>query len=390
MPHYQANGFHLLPDQKGSMGCQVELVGNQLHVSVREQQISFPLDICGFQWGGLDKQFLEIRTTVDSRNLVLYVQDQHILTDLLQAPLSSRIHQDIQALKRQRSTQGGLTVLGYGLVFAVLVAITFGGYVALHWASERASAMIPPQWQIELGRAGAGQVLESQSLCGHDKAQAMLTQVVQRLVDAAGETPYDFHVLLVDDPQVNAFALPGGMMMVNRGLLENAESVDEVACVLAHEMAHVTHQHGVRNMLTKLGMSVGLRVVLGDTGGLERLLLESAAELGGLAYNRDQEYEADDSGLKLARQAGFDPTGMIVFFERLKSLQGDSPLNLALLSTHPDTTDRQKALLDQLSTLPPANVTNATIAWVQGPILCENIPNQLPEKGTGVLPKASR
>jgi beta-barrel assembly-enhancing protease len=166
---------------------------------------------------------------------------------------------------------------------------------------------------------------------------AYLKSITDPLVEAENTDRHEFQFAIVDDPSVNAFALPGGFVTVNLGLLEKAETGEEIAGVLAHELAHVTLRHGTRRVLRQLGTFMLVNLVFGGTD--IHLTAAVLTEVANTAYGRDEESDADRAGIATLRTAGVDPLGMPRFFERIAK----DPINLALptlLSTHPDPGDR--------------------------------------------------
>jgi len=171
-----------------------------------------------------------------------------------------------------------------------------------------------------------------------------ITDVVEWVgvrLTAGSKYRYTFHV--AENSAVNALAMPGGHVVVFTGLLGVAESADELAGVLAHEVSHVERRHSLRNLLHGLGWRAVLSVALGDfSGGVWR---DMATELGTLAYGRDLEREADLEGLKLLRRAGIPADGMGTFYARLAE-GGKQPV--PLLSTHPAGTERLAAMREAI------------------------------------------
>src|SRR5690606_31632635 len=136
---------------------------------------------------------------------------------------------------------------------------------------------------------------------------AYVEELAQPLI-AASDSEFEFTFVVVDDEQVNAFALPGGFVTVNMGLLEAAETGEEVAAVIAHEMTHVTHRHGMRAVMRRVGGIALISMVFGGTS-LETIAW-AADGLSNQAHSRDQERDADDGGRAILMNAGIDPTGM--------------------------------------------------------------------------------
>lgn len=167
---------------------------------------------------------------------------------------------------------------------------------------------------------------------------------------AAPDPERSYRFLVVDEPEVNAFAGPGGIIAVNAGLVLVTESESELAAVLAHEIAHVTQRHLARmidrSRLSSLGTlaSVAAAIILArqnaDAGQAVLAAGLSKAEEGALRFSRENEQEADNTGLTLLAEAGFDPRAMPEFFERFREWQRYTSKPPEYLSTHPDTGSR--------------------------------------------------
>lgn len=169
-------------------------------------------------------------------------------------------------------------------------------------------------------------------------SEDVLREAVQTMIDRI--SPHrsleeaEFQFRIVENEMVNAFALPGGHVVVFTGLLEAAETPEEVAGVIAHELAHVTRRHGIRQVVKAAGLTAVISVTLGDLSGLESLVVEVLQN----GYGRDAETEADEEGVRMLVEARIDPRGMARFFERLAEEQEiDMP---EWLSTHPDSLRR--------------------------------------------------
>lgn len=229
------------------------------------------------------------------------------------------------------------------LELLALVGIVVGLGVGVTWGGGALASSLTPLLSTgvdrTLGEAAARQIEIGQRECPNPAAKKYVEALAQPLLEAAGEPPFEFHFRVTDDPSVNAFALPGGFVTVQRGLLEAAETGEEVAGVLAHEIQHALLRHGTRRMLRQLGARSLLWLV---TGGSDlHTLARSAGYLAELDYDRDQESEADREGLELLVRAGIDPRGLATFFERL---EGESAAPPELLSTHPDPGNRARAV----------------------------------------------
>lgn len=185
--------------------------------------------------------------------------------------------------------------------------------------------------------------------CETPAGEAALGLLSARL--AAGMPPplRPRRVVVVRTDLENAIALPGGTVMIFNGLLKNAADGDEVAGVLAHEFAHLTHRHPTAAMIRAMGLGVVVMLVTGDASGV--LATGTAMALGG-AYSREDETAADQGGIALLKQANLSPRGLSAFFRRLGKEKGVLP---AWISTHPDSgarADMVDALAPEGKTLP--------------------------------------
>jgi predicted Zn-dependent protease len=165
-----------------------------------------------------------------------------------------------------------------------------------------------------------------------------------------------FTIKVIDSPEVNAFALPGGHLYVNSGLVLAAETEAELAGVIAHEISHVTARHGVEQA-SKGRMLQYLSIPLIFVGGPVGAIVQNAANvlvpMGYLKFSRSAEEEADRLGLQYLWNAGYDPTSMLSFFEKLKAQEEKDPGKLAkLFSTHPATGKRIQKARALLATFP--------------------------------------
>ena len=180
--------------------------------------------------------------------------------------------------------------------------------------------------------------------------QAFIERVGYSIVDQVGPTPFEFKFYVINTPDVNAFSVPGGYVFVNAGLIVLAENEQELAGVLAHEIAHVTQRH-VSQMIEKskrlniASMAAMLAAMLAGRGGTASQA--GAAMATGMAgalqlkYTREIEADADLNGLHYMIKAGYDPNGMITFFKRLQKMSLEmAPKIPAYLLDHPAVEDR--------------------------------------------------
>ncbi len=220
------------------------------------------------------------------------------------------------------------------------------------------SWLISEETEIELGAEYHLQLLEEMPAYEGDPAvTAYVTAMGQRIALESDRPDLVYHFTVLATDEVNAFAVPGGYLYVTIGLLRTAASGAELAGVLAHELGHISARHGVQAMETYV-LAEGLADLLGD----EDLgpLVSGAIQVGtGLTFSKDQEREADQLGVAYAMASGYNPWGIVRFFEALQGLEGpapdpDDPVGSILsdmgelFSTHPPTAERIDSVKAQI------------------------------------------
>jgi Zn-dependent protease with chaperone function len=202
---------------------------------------------------------------------------------------------------------------------------------------------IPVSWEEHLGQSVVNSLAPPAKQCPDSARQRRVEEIVARLASAVPRAPYTFRVIVVSHPSVNAFAAPGGTMVVFQGLLEKTHSAEELAGVLAHEMQHILRRHATRALLQQVSMKVLLAAAVGDAKGLS-YGLEGVQTLGLLRYNRQSEEEADREAIRMLTASGIDPRGLLVFFQTIQKESEKSPKLPSYLSTHPDPEERIQRL----------------------------------------------
>ena len=262
-------------------------------------------------------------------------------------PYAAQLRAYDKNLKRTPPMVYGFAVIGLLIVAAVLALFLLKNRMA-RWATSK----IPAQWEQKLGDQVIRSVEARQPFLTDEKYLSQLASITNRLIPVAGADGYSFKFYIVQDTNINAFAIPGGHVVIHTALMDAASSKEEIAGVLAHEMAHVTERHSMRKIVESAGLFLLLQAVIGDTEGLVKLLTDSSSTLLQQKFSRDFEREADDKGWEFLLQAKIDPRGMTAFFSRLleeekKRGAGGMTGPIGLLSTHPPTTERIKRLEDK-------------------------------------------
>ncbi|HEU5413284.1 MAG TPA: M48 family metallopeptidase [Candidatus Angelobacter sp.] len=198
--------------------------------------------------------------------------------------------------------------------------------------------------QVRLGQEFAKQVEQT----SHVITDPYVNEVINRLgqnLQRNSDTHLPFTIKILDVEEPNAFALPGGYMFVNAGAILLADDESEIAGVMAHEIGHVAACHAARGATRGALAQIGMIPVIIMTGGLAGLGIGQAANYGVPAvfgkFSRSFEAQADYLGIQYMYKAGYDPNGMINFFEKLQALEKKRPgVYMKLYGDHPQTPDR--------------------------------------------------
>ena len=220
------------------------------------------------------------------------------------------------------------------------------GTVGTHAETMAAEQLITPEQENQLGLQ-VKQELETKQNVRYVTDPTVVSYVrgVADRVIAFGKKDRPevaWQVNVIDDPKtVNAFATPGGYLYVYSGLILASDNEAELAGVMAHETGHVVARHSARNLVATYGLQAISQLVLGQNPGLVAQLASGIASKGLLLkHSRVDETEADEYGARYSSAAGYDPRGLVTFFQRLQAREGSSPEALVFLSDHPATPDR--------------------------------------------------
>ena len=234
-----------------------------------------------------------------------------------------------------------LTILAAVAVVGVTGAFYLWGIPAL---AAVLAPRVPVAWEERLGRAAVDYLAPRELICEDPERQKALDAIVARLAATGPPSPYTFRLFVVNRPDVNALAAPGGYLVVFRGLLDRTRSPEELAGVLAHEMQHVMQRHTTQAVIQHTSTGLLLAALTGDMTGPLAYGLQSARVLGQLQYSRRAESRADEEGLRMLQAARIDPAGMIQFFEALAKEDRQPAKLLKYLSTHPSPIARIERL----------------------------------------------
>jgi len=226
-----------------------------------------------------------------------------------------------------------LTSIGTAIAVALLVVA-----VSLPLWSGLLARFLPQSLEASIGASLVSSV-DQGKFCRNKEGLAAIDTLVRRLAKAKGRSE-DFRVYVVDGDVVNAFAAPGGSILLFRPIIEKAEEPGEVAGVLAHEMAHVIERHPAKAVVQAMGYGIlGLLNPGADTVGFD-----AAQAIMTNHYSRNDELDADRVGVEMLNAAGHDSRGIVGFFTRLEAAGAGIPGALEFLSTHPTGEHRVAAI----------------------------------------------
>ena len=228
------------------------------------------------------------------------------------------------------------------LCAVVLVSLLAAGCGSSGGGGDFNLISIQEEWQLgqQLSQDVARQVRFNNDPAVNSYVNSLGQRIVAKTPAPFNQLPWEFHV--VEDPSINAFAIPGGHIYVNTGLIANATNASELAGVMAHEISHVVARHSTEQISRQYGLSILASLVLGQNPGVLSQITAQIVAGGALArFSREAEREADELGIRAMYEAGYDPRGMASMFRQLLAHQQRSPSRVEqFFSTHPTTEER--------------------------------------------------
>lgn len=229
------------------------------------------------------------------------------------------------------AAQRHLARIGAGLVACVSLAACGG---------------ISQQQEVQMGAQEAQQVNAQLPMLQDATINAYVNSLGNQLARTTSRADLDWHFAVVNTDVINAFALPGGYVYVNRGVLSRASNESELAGVLAHEIEHVVQRHSVKQMEQVNNANIGVALACTLTNVCNNQVTQAAIQVGGSAYfaknSRADEVQADEGGFNTEMRAGLNPRGMLTFFEKLlaEEQQSGGSNTISWFADHPGTQDR--------------------------------------------------
>ncbi len=309
----------------GEYGRAVEIPVNQLQIKIRgENSVSYQL---------IDRYDTDAKITI---------QNSEPLEILARRGINEA---KVALMKSKRKWSFKFLRYAFPFVFVIL------GFLALPYIlsaapNEWLDTLFTPAQEKKIGEMLFDSAKSQFEIDQDSKATKPLQDLVDHLVQANPTLAQHKPVIYVSrSHDVNAFATAGGIIICNRGLIEKAQSLEEIIGVLAHELGHVELRHVSRSMLTALGTTGSVIVLSALVGGDVATVISQMSGVLQLKYSRSQEQKADDRGFTLLVKSNVSPAGLVTFFKKLEVLPSvPSSVNLSFLSTHPLTRERIESI----------------------------------------------
>lgn len=256
----------------------------------------------------------------------------------------------LPALAHRHRQERGKQLRALGVATAALVSVIVAYVFGVPLLANRIVGLVPPEWEERLGETVVDQIegaLRAEAgfeICDPDP-ESLPNRAIMRFAAKAVEgtgTPFSPDIKVIRSSIPNAFALPGGHSFYSSALLDQTETADEFAGVMAHELGHVVHRHGMEQLISTSATGLLIGFVLGDmtglsvAGGIGAALIDSR-------FSREAERQADRFAADVAKRMAFQPAGLTSLLERVAA-DDQMTRALALLSTHPLTSERRQAL----------------------------------------------
>lgn len=227
------------------------------------------------------------------------------------------------------------------IIFVLMVVALLATYFyAVPYLAERVAEHTPLNIEQQLGEAAYNNIMPVYKV--DDSLTKNLNLFAQKI---DFKTPYDLHITVVNEPVLNAFALPGGEIVVFDGLLKKMKTKEELAALLSHEAAHIHHRHSLKGLYRSISGYLLLSILTSDVNGILAVVAENSNLLQQLKYTRELETEADEKGMLTMINNGLSIEGYVSLFKILKEEEHENTELASMFSTHPLTNERiNKAL----------------------------------------------
>jgi beta-barrel assembly-enhancing protease len=307
--------------------------------SYEEKEIKFSYHECTSKIGGSGDS-LVFFSHPDYPEWSIYTSDKSILKDkiLQNQPF-------FKNLANSYNTQNLIYLSMFVLLALFITGLTYSFFYFKETFTYYIASKVPISIEKKLGDTAFQSLTFGKKFYKDDKIISQLKPITDPLVEVSKSSGYTFEFHIIEDSTINAFAIPGGIIVIHSELIRRAESPEEIAGVLAHEISHVTQKHGLRQIINSIGIFVLVQTLFGDLTGLLAVFTQNSGMLLTSAFSREYEKEADAKGFHYLVYSNIDPEGMISFFNKIvdeekKVISDETKEIISFFSTHPGTEQR--------------------------------------------------
>jgi predicted Zn-dependent protease len=225
---------------------------------------------------------------------------------------------------------------------------------------------ISTQQEVQMGQQEAAQINQQLPIVSDPEANRYINLLGDQIATKTSRGDLNWRFFIVDAAEVNAFAVPGGYVYVNRGLIERTDRMDELAGVLGHEIEHVVLRHTIKQMEQMQGANLGLTLACVLTNVCNSGIAQAAINVGGTAvfakFSRGDEAQADAGAVPNVVRAGINPNGVVSMFEKLIAERKSRPGAVdAFFATHPGEEERIAAVQAEINKIPASTMRGLTV-----------------------------
>jgi predicted Zn-dependent protease len=307
------------------------------------QKVEFSFHLLQITNGGNNRELIFFAHP-NKVGLTFYTTQKAILNE-------SVFHEDpelkeqITILKSSRR----IILIGTSIGFVIVISIIVSLFLLKKTFLEALANKAPIEWEAKIGDKLFESLKYQNEFIHNDSLEQEFLIAAKPLIDQVRKEGTKVEFYFIKQATINAFALPGGKVVIQTGLIDHANSWEEVLGVVGHELAHVTRRHHLRGVINNLGLYVIVSSLIGDVNSAAGAVINTGGDLASLSNDRAFETEADETGMNYLIASHIDPKGMISFFKTLKKESGSKMDDYSsFMSTHPATSDRIQHLNELL------------------------------------------
>lgn len=307
-------------------------------------------DLAEFQLDLTGQDGDKIRLVHVPTSIAIISTDRGLLPELQMHASKWDIGRDAKKAEKDLKAMPGKKFAFLGTLAAIIIGSCAAFYFGFEMCVNLAMNNIPPSAEVTIGEL----YTKSEKLDQNSEDYKRINRIGQKLVSKLKNSPYKFKFYVENKDEINAFALPGGTVIVLTKLIHDAKSDDEIACVIGHEIGHVIHRDTLRRLLHSGGLGLVVAIASGGMIDNEQInaCLPLLQQLESLNYSRAQEAAADVTGIRITEGAGYNGEAIIDLFKRIEEQNGEQKFGkeaLALLSDHPMSEDRIKTIKTEVA-----------------------------------------